>query len=99
MVQEFKTLAYRLLRRGERYTGTDNVYLAKGGFFLTLASFMASASSLVLAILFARLVDKSIYGTYQYLLSWGAILAIASVQMSDADSPSHKAAKDTLSSP
>jgi|GEM_PF-274605 len=85
MIQEFKTLAYRLLRRGERYTGTDNVYLAKGGFFLTFASFMGSASSLVLAILFARLVDKGVYGTYQYLLSWGAILAISSISgMSDA---------------
>ncbi len=79
MFQKTKTIAYRLLRRGERYTGTDNVYLAKGGFFLSLASFIGSLSSLGLAMLFARLVDKAAYGTYQYLLSWGAILAMASI--------------------
>lgn len=85
MIKEIKTLAYRLLRRGESFTGTDNVYLAKGGFFLTFASFMGSVSSLVLAMLFARLVDKGVYGTYQYLLSWGSILAVASISgMSDA---------------
>ncbi len=79
MLQRLKLLAIRLLRRGERYTGTDNVYLAKGGIFLSIASFMGSASSLALAMLFARLLGKGVYGTYQYLLSWGSILAIASV--------------------
>ena len=74
-----------MLRRGERFTRTDNVYLAKGGTLLTLASLAASLSSLLLALLFARLVTKDAYGSYQYLLAWGSILAIFSVTgISDA---------------
>lgn len=79
MTTGIKNWAYRLLRRGERYTGTDNVYLAKGGFWFTFAQFVASASSLILAVLFSRFVDKDAYGTYQYFLSWGSILALASL--------------------
>lgn len=80
-----KDLAIRLLRRGERFTGTDNVYLTKGGVLLSIASTVASMSSLILAMLFARYVGKDAYGTYQYLLSWGSIFAIFSVTgLSDA---------------
>lgn len=79
MINRLKALAYRLLRRGEKYTGTDNVYLAKGGFWLTTMQLLGSAASLGLAILFGRFVTKADYGTYQYLLSWGSILAIASL--------------------
>lgn len=79
MFQHVKNWVYKLLRRGERYTGTDNVYLAKGGFWFTLAQFLGSASSLLLAILFSHFIKKETYGTYQYFLSWGSILALASL--------------------
>lgn len=85
MLQRLKNLTYRLLRRSERYTGTDNVYAAKGGFFLTVAQFIGSLSSLLLAILYARHVSKDAYGTYQYLLAWGSMIAVSSLTgMSDA---------------
>jgi O-antigen/teichoic acid export membrane protein len=42
-------------------------------------------ASLGLAILLGRLVSKTAYGTYQYLLSWGAVLSLASITgLSDA---------------
>lgn len=79
MLDGLRHLAYRVLRRGERYTGTDNVYLAKSGFWLSAASAIASIASFALSLLFARLVDKHDYGAYQYAISWGSILSMASL--------------------
>ena len=71
-----KTKIYRLLRWSERYTKTDMVYLAKGGFWLTLGQAVSSLSSFVLAIAFANLLPKETYGTYKYVLSLVGILSI-----------------------
>lgn len=70
---------YRILRYAQKYTGTDNVYLAHGGFWLTLQK-LTSFLSILSAIAFANLLSKEIYGTYQYVLSIAAILAIPTLQ-------------------
>lgn len=76
---------YHLLRKGETVTGTDNIYLAKGGFWLTFGQGLGSAASLALAILFGRFVSKDAYGTYQYLAAVGSVVSILSLTgMSDA---------------
>jgi len=67
---------YNLLRKSERYTKTDMVYLAKGGFWLTLGQVVSSLAAFLLAIAFANLLPKEIYGTYKYILSLLGILAI-----------------------
>ncbi len=71
-----KTKIYRLLRKSERYTKTDMVYLAKGGFWLTLGQVVSSLSAFLLAIAFANLLPKETYGTYKYILSLMGLLAI-----------------------
>jgi len=63
-----------LLRFSERYTKTDMVYLAKSGWWLTLGTITISVLSLLLYIIFARVLTKEVYGTYQYLLSISAII-------------------------
>jgi O-antigen/teichoic acid export membrane protein len=52
------------------------VYLARGGFWLNLGQTISSLSSLLLAIAFANLLPKEIYGNYKYVLSATGILAI-----------------------
>jgi len=71
-----KQKIYNLLRWSEKYTQTDMIYLAKGGFWLTLGQITSSVSEFLLAIAFANLIPKETYGTYRYVLSLGSILAI-----------------------
>lgn len=67
---------YRLLRWSERYTKTDMLYLAKGGFWVTSGQFITSALSLFLIVAFANLLSKESYGMYRYILSLAAVLNI-----------------------
>ena len=73
---ELKQKIYNLLRWSEKYTQTDMVYLAKGGFWLTLGQIISTISGLLLAIAFANLLPKETYGVYKYVLSLASILAI-----------------------
>ncbi len=69
-----KHLLAKLLRRSERYVKTDTVYLIRSGFWSNLGTITVSLGSLVLYIVFSHFVSKEDYGTYQYLLSVGAII-------------------------
>lgn len=55
------------------------VYLARSGFWLNLGSVSVSLFSLVLYIIFARVLSPEVYGTYQYLLSAGALIGAFSL--------------------
>lgn len=76
MLNKIRSKTYSLLRLSERFTKTDMVYLAKGGFWLTLAQTVSSLSSLIIAIVFANLLSKETYGTYSYILSVAGILGV-----------------------
>jgi len=69
----------RLLRWSEKYFKTDMVYLAQGGFWLTLGKVAASVASLVLAVAFANLLHPETYGVYKFVLSIIAILTLATL--------------------
>ncbi|MDO8529806.1 MAG: oligosaccharide flippase family protein [bacterium] len=60
----------------QKYTRTDMVYLAQGGFWLIAGKIVFSVSGFLLIIAFANLLAKETYGTYQYVLSIVSILAI-----------------------
>lgn len=68
-----------LLRRSERYTKTDMVYLATTGLWLNLNIIIMSASSLLMSIVFANFLSPATYGTYQYLLSLSVLVAAISL--------------------
>lgn len=70
---------YRLLRWSERYTKTDMVYLASGGFWVILGQAIAALSAFILAIAFANLAPQETYGTYKYLTSIAAMFSIFSL--------------------
>ena len=71
---------YNFLRKTQKYTGTDNIYLAEGGFWLTLNQFIGAGTSFLAALAFANLLNPAIYGTYQYILSLIGMLGIFSLQ-------------------
>ena len=64
---------HRFLRWSERYTKTDMVYLASGGFWLGASNLWGAALSLLLSVLFARYVPKEIFGIYKYVISMAGI--------------------------
>ena len=75
MVEKLKNKAITLLRWSEKYTKTDMVYLAEGGFWTTLGQFSLALSVFIGSILFARFVNPQVYGMYKYLLSVSAVIS------------------------
>ena len=71
---ELRDRLIALLRWSEKYTKTDMVYLAQGGFWINLGSVTISLFSFFLYLAFARFLPKEVYGTYQYLLSIATIV-------------------------
>ncbi|HZZ99723.1 MAG TPA: hypothetical protein VFK07_03380, partial [Candidatus Paceibacterota bacterium] len=69
MISKIKEKAKNWLIWSQRYTRTDMLYLAKGGFWLSGGQILGTLSSFLLALAFANLVDKNIYGTYKYIIS------------------------------
>lgn len=78
-IERQKNKTYKFLRWTEKWTKTDMVYFAKGGFWLTIGQFFSSISGLLLAIAFAHLIPKEIYGNYKYILSIIGILSATSL--------------------
>jgi len=73
---QLKKKIYKFLRRSQKYTQTDMVYLAKGGFWLGAGQTLTALSSFLLTLAFANLVPKETFGTYRFVLSLAGILAI-----------------------
>lgn len=65
-----------LLKATERYLQTDIRYLLFGGTWLGFARGIAMLFSFAAAVAFANLLPKETYGTYKYILSVAALLAI-----------------------
>ncbi len=76
MITKLKNWIYQFLRRTQKYTGTDNVYLFKGGLWLTFGQIASSAVSILLAIAFANLLNPVTYGNYKYIISFTGTFAI-----------------------
>ena len=63
-----RNILYKWLRRSEQVTKTDMFYLAGGGYWLGLSQVIQLIASFVLALVFARVLPKEIYGNYQYII-------------------------------
>lgn len=73
-MKKLKTKLISVLHWSEKYTKTDMIYLTKGGFWAILGQIIVSFASFLLAIAFANLLPKEIYGQYKYVLSLVSIL-------------------------
>ncbi|MBU4332511.1 oligosaccharide flippase family protein [Patescibacteria group bacterium] len=80
MIQKIKQKLYPLLRISQKYTGTDNVYIFKQGGVLYFGNMIAALVSFVSAIAFARLLSKTTYGEYKYILSLLNLAGIATLR-------------------
>ncbi len=72
----FKQKIYEFLKWSEKYTGTDMVYVARGGFWWIFGRICIFSISLVTMIVFAHWLPRETYGAYRYVLSVIAILSI-----------------------
>ncbi len=71
---------YSLLRWSEKYTKTDMVYLASGGFWLSFGQVIFSAASFALALAFANLLPKETFGQYKYVITVFSLLSIPALK-------------------
>jgi O-antigen/teichoic acid export membrane protein len=80
IITKTKKTAYRLLKKSEKYFKTDMIYLAKGGFWLTLGDIVSSLAGLGLTIAFANLLNPEVYGTFKYVIAFIPILSIPTLK-------------------
>lgn len=79
MMEKLKNKTYHVLRKTEKYTKTDMVYLASGGFWLFLKTFLAALIALGVSVAFANLLPKQTYGEYKYVFSIFGFLSISTL--------------------
>lgn len=80
MLLKIKSLTINLLRKTQKLTGTDNIYIAKHGSYVMIENIVSMAASFLLSIAFARLLPQETFGQYRYILSIMALLAIFSLE-------------------
>jgi len=76
MINKSKNKIFNFLKWTEKWTKTDMVYLAKGGFWLSINQVFTTLSALLLSVAFANLIPVEKYGEYKFILSIFPILAI-----------------------
>jgi O-antigen/teichoic acid export membrane protein len=74
-----KERLYALLRFSERYTKTDMVYLASGGFWLGLGQAGSVLLGLATAIAFGHFASQDTYGNYKYVLTLASLFGAFSL--------------------
>ena len=79
MKEHAKINAHQLLTRLGKLIGTDVVYLAKGGWWLTIRQVFAMGSAFIASLVFGRYISQNVYGDYKYLLSTFAVLSTLSL--------------------
>jgi len=68
----------------EKYTKTDMIYLARGGFWLGLGQVISSGSTFLISLVFANMLIPEVYGIYKYVLSIGSLLLITTLSGMDS---------------
>lgn len=71
-----KNLIKKLLIKTQKLTETDNVYIAKHGFYMVMGNILSTIVSFLLAMAFAKFLPKEIYGDYRYVLSIMCIIGL-----------------------
>ena len=74
MPDRIKDPLRRLLRRSEKYTKLDMVYLASGTAWLNAGRIISLASGMLLTVGFANLLSPDAFGTYKYLIAVAALV-------------------------
>jgi len=83
-MERLKNRSIEALRSLEKYTKTDMVYLAKGGFWLGIGQFIATGSAFLLSVAFANLISPESYGLYKFVLSINSLILITTLSGMDS---------------
>lgn len=78
-MQNLRNKGYQILRRSEGFFKTDMVYLARGGFWLSLSQIVATLSGFLISIAFANLISKESFGIYKFVISVAGIVGALSL--------------------
>lgn len=84
MFSKLKVIFYRLLKKSEKFTKTDMIYLIKGGSWLGLGQIVSMSVTLLTSVVFANLLDPELYGNYKYILSITALLSLSTLSGMDS---------------
>ncbi len=76
MIKKLKEKTRFFLKKSEKYTQTDMIYLARGGFWFTVGQFISVLAGFLVSLAFANLLEPTVYGNYRYILSIAGILSI-----------------------
>jgi len=79
LIQFLKEKSKKILKKTERFTKTDMIYLARGSFWLFSGQGIGSLSSLVVVMFLANMLPKDSFGQYRYFLSIISILSITAL--------------------
>ncbi len=82
-MDKLKKTASVWLKKSEKYTKTDMIYLVKGGSWLGFGQAISLCIALLTSIVFANLLSPESYGIYKYILSIGALLALPTLSGMD----------------
>ncbi len=74
-----KEVVLNALRWSEKYTRTDMVYLAKGGFWITIGRMVSAGSGFLLTLILANVISKEAFGTYKFVQSLAGIVTAFSL--------------------
>ena len=66
----------RLLRWSERYTKTDMLYLASGGFWTMLGYAIQVLGGIIITVALANFIPRETFGTYQFVIATAAVLGV-----------------------
>lgn len=79
MIQKLKSLVIKFLIKTQKFTGSDNVYIAEQSAYLTIGSIVGIFIAFGLSFAFAHLLSKETYGQYKYIISIVELLSISSL--------------------
>ena len=79
LITTVKVKLYTWLRKSEKYTKTDMVYIAKGSFWLTQGRIISSLSAFFLALALANWLPRETFGMYKYILSLIGLFSITTL--------------------
>ncbi|MCX6757901.1 MAG: oligosaccharide flippase family protein [Candidatus Nomurabacteria bacterium] len=71
-----KSKIKNFLRKTEKYTKTDMVYIAQGGFWTLFSQVIGSLSSFAVVVILANILTKEDFGQYRFVISIVSILII-----------------------
>jgi O-antigen/teichoic acid export membrane protein len=79
MLKLIKLKTYLFLKRTEKWTKTDMIYLAKSGCWLSAVQIISFPIAIISSVAFANLIPPETYGVYKYALSVAMIFAISNL--------------------